>query len=91
MWYLIVSIPDFCTLTYLDWFVEQHIKEQRDLPVHLKCVLIVSNCEIKLMNLALYFRDFTTQTKYDVGIGNRQLSVCQGYFTLIYEGHLESS
>ena len=21
VWYLIVSIPDLCTLTYLDWFV----------------------------------------------------------------------
>ena len=61
--------------------LEYHIKEQRDLPLHLKCVLIKSDCWIKSILTSEFCIAFLfLGLKYDVSIQNRQFSVCQGYF-----------
>ena len=62
--------------------LEYRNKEQRDVSVRLKCVLIKSDCWIKLVLTSEFCIAFySTDQNY---IQNRQLSVCQGYFTCIY-------
>ena len=56
--------------------------------MRLKCALIKSDCSIESVLTSEFCITFysTDQNRVSVIIRNRQLSVCQGYFTCIYIG-----
>ena len=62
MWYLIVSIPDLCTLTYFDFEIVNFPFLDGDVPRSASCGVYISQI-IRFSKTSSYVADFNTRNK----------------------------